>query len=115
MIIDPPEATQAPASNNPVERCIDVDEEQMSFGFEQMNIIDHLSPPPIHIEDGTPHEMLVDKDPAGLIDEWRIRGAGLRRFHKDRILLNLDNPLSHGMNCVGLPQPNSIKIPTASG
>src|SRR3974377_1858018 len=52
-----------------------------------MNIIDHLDTPHVHFKDCPAHEVIVQQNPAWLIDEGWVP-LGPSRDNKDRVILD---------------------------
>ena len=89
--VQPP---QAPLPQKPVEGNIDVDDDHAAARFQQMHVVDHLGAAAVHVEDRLAHQVLVEHDPAGLVDEGRILVAALGRLDEDGVDVDLDDPVT---------------------
>ena len=61
-----------------------------ALGLQQVDVVDHLGPPAVHVEDRLAHQVLVEQQPAGLVDEGRILLAALGRLDEDGVGVDLD-------------------------
>ena len=61
-----------------VEGDIDVDDHHAALGLQQVDVVDHLGPAAVHVQDRLAHQVLVEQHPAGLVDEGRILARRLR-------------------------------------
>lgn len=68
-------------------------ERHPSLAFQEVNVIDDLYAPAVHIQNCLAHQVLIDKQPARLVHERRILLALLRRLDNYGILLELDDPV----------------------
>ena len=84
------EAAQAPPPQEAVEGNIDVDQRHAALGLQQVNVVDHFGPPAVHVEDRLAHQVFVEHQPAGLVDEGRVVLAALGRLDEDRVGVDLD-------------------------
>ena len=87
---------QAPFAQEAVERDVHVDDDHPALGLQQVDVVDHLGPPAVHVEDGLAHQVLVEQDPAGLVDEGRVRLAAFGRLDEDGVVLDLRPPCPRG-------------------
>ena len=84
------EAAQAPAPQEAVEGNIDVHQHHAALRLQQVDVVDHLGPPAVHVQDRLAHQVLVEHQPAGLVDEGRILVAAFRRLDEDGVGIDLD-------------------------
>ena len=79
-----------------------MDDDHSALGVEQLDVVYHLGAPAVHVENGPPHQVVVEEQPALLIDKGRIPSAAVRPVDENRVILNLDHLVPRN-ELVGLP------------
>ena len=71
-----------------MKRNVHVNQDHPPLALQQVNVVDHLDPPAVHVQDRLAHQVLVDQQPARLVHERRVLLPLLGGQDKDRVLLD---------------------------
>ena len=115
LIPVPFQPAQAPLAQEAVEGGVHMDNDHPALGIEELDIVHDLRAPAIHVENGAAHQVVVEEQPALLIDKRRIRRAVLVWRDENRVVIDFDhlvpgNELIRMAAAVLDVQPHRVRI-----
>ena len=69
-----------------------MDDQEVSPRLQQVDVVDDLRPPAVHVQDRLADQVLVHQEEARLVDEGRVPVA-FGRLHENRVVVDLDHPV----------------------